>query len=216
MVAGMDLTPTRIRRLLGLAAPAACGVLLASPAYANHFDFDLVRTNGLPPGCARGATAHVHVDTSPGFTERLVLTVRGFKPCTLRVLFTLQVPNAPFGVGWYQGDVGGRAQGLGEGDLHHPRQHRDRGVGPRGRGARAAKRIPARTPSRTRSSSGSTPTISASGSIGWRPPRPTAARRTRRRSTATTPPARRCSTAAGSRTRRGRCRISSRCEPHGR
>ena len=105
MVAGTDFAPIRIRRLLGLAASAACGVLLASPAYANHFDFDLVRTNGLPPGCARGATAHVHVDTSPGFTERLVITVRGFKPGTPLVLFTLQVPNAPFGVGWYQGDV---------------------------------------------------------------------------------------------------------------
>ena len=47
----------------------------------------------------------MHVDTSPGFTERLVLTVRGLKPGTPLVLFTLQVPNAPFGVGWYQGDV---------------------------------------------------------------------------------------------------------------
>ena len=105
MVARAYLTTTRIRRVLALAASATCVVLLASPAYANHFDFDLVRTKGLPPGCAKGATAHVHVDTSPGFTERLVLTVKGFKPGTPLVLFTLQVPNAPFGVGWYQGDV---------------------------------------------------------------------------------------------------------------
>jgi len=47
----------------------------------------------------------VHVDTSPGFTERLVIKVSGFQPNTPLVLFTLQVPNKPFGIGWYQGDI---------------------------------------------------------------------------------------------------------------
>ena len=43
--------------------------------------------------------------TSPGFAEKLVITAKGFKPGTPLVLFAIQVPNAPFGVGWYEGDV---------------------------------------------------------------------------------------------------------------
>src|SRR4051812_17413058 len=98
--------PTRARRLLGLAAVLACGGGLASPAHADSsFDFKMVRTRGLPGGCAEPAPASVHVDTSPGFTEKLVIKVSGFKPNTPLVLFAIQVPNAPFGIGWYEGDV---------------------------------------------------------------------------------------------------------------
>src|SRR3954466_12086017 len=98
--------PARARRLLGLAAFLACGGVLASPAHAaSSFDFKMVRTKDLPEGCAEHATASVHVDTSPGFTEKLVIKVSGFKPNTPLVLFAIQKPNVPFGIGWYEGDV---------------------------------------------------------------------------------------------------------------
>ena len=71
----------------------------------------MVRTQGLPEGCAEHATASVHVDTSPGFTEKLVITVKGFRPGTPLVLFAIQKPNAPFGIGWYEGDVAIGAKG---------------------------------------------------------------------------------------------------------
>jgi hypothetical protein len=106
MTAEAHLTSTRVRRLLGLAVAVGCGVLLASPAQArSSFNFKMVRTNGLPDGCAKNAQAFVHVDTTPGFAERLVITVKGFQPNTPLVLFAIQVPNAPFGTGWYVGDI---------------------------------------------------------------------------------------------------------------
>ena len=77
----------------------------------SSFDFKMVRTQGLPEGCAEHATASVHVDTSPGFTEKLVITVKGFRPGTPLVLFAIQKPNAPFGIGWYEGDVAIGAKG---------------------------------------------------------------------------------------------------------
>jgi hypothetical protein len=64
----------------------------------------MVRTNGLPPTCAPGAVAFARLETL-GFAERLVITVRGFRPGTPLVLFALQVPNLPFGVGWYLSDL---------------------------------------------------------------------------------------------------------------
>ena len=104
--------PAHARPLLGLAAALACGAALASPAHAaSSFDFKMVRTQGLPEGCAEHATASVHVDTTPGFTEKLVITVKGFRPGTPLVLFAIQEPNAPFGIGWYEGDVAIGANG---------------------------------------------------------------------------------------------------------
>ena len=105
MIVKAYLTPTRVHRLLGLAVAVGC-VSVAAPAHAaSSFDFKMVRTQGLPEGCAEHATASVHVDTSPGFTEKLVIKVSGFKPNTPLVLFAIQVPNAPFGIGWYEGDI---------------------------------------------------------------------------------------------------------------
>src|SRR3954447_26744170 len=103
---------TRARRLLELASALACGAALASPAHAaSSFNFKMVRTQGLPKECAEHATASVHVDTTPGFAEKLVITVKGFRPGTPLVLFAIQKPNAPFGIGWYEGDVAIGAKG---------------------------------------------------------------------------------------------------------
>jgi hypothetical protein len=112
MIVEAHPTSARVCRSLGLAVAISCGALLVSPAQAaSSFNFKMVRTQGLPKECAEHATASVHVDTSPGFTERLVITVKGFKPGTPLVLFAIQVPNAPFGIGWYEGDVAIGARG---------------------------------------------------------------------------------------------------------
>jgi hypothetical protein len=102
------------RSRFGAGAAMALGLfaLAAGPAdAASSFDFKMVRTKGLPKECAEHAQAWVHVDTTPGFTERLVINVKGFKPGTPLVLFAIQVPNAPFGIGWYEGDVAIGAKG---------------------------------------------------------------------------------------------------------
>jgi len=106
MILELHRTSSRTYRMLGFVAALSSAALLVSPAHAaSKLDFKMVRTKGLPSGCAPKATASVHVDTSPGFAEKLVITVKGFKPGTPLVLFALQVPNAPFGVGWYEGDI---------------------------------------------------------------------------------------------------------------
>lgn len=96
------------RGYAGVGAVVALGMIAfaTDPAdAASSFDFKMVRTKGLPEECAQYARASVHVDTTPGFAERLVIKVSGFKPNTPLVLFAIQVPNAPFGIGWYEGDV---------------------------------------------------------------------------------------------------------------
>jgi hypothetical protein len=91
----------------GVALAAALGglALPAAPATAaEEITFNLVRTRGLPTTCAPRATARAHLETK-GFAEELTITVRGFRPGTPLVLFALQVPNAPFGIGWYLSDL---------------------------------------------------------------------------------------------------------------
>jgi hypothetical protein len=108
----ISTTTRRIGRGLGLAALIGCGAVLAAPAQAaSSIDFKMVRTKGLPKECAEHASATVHVDTSPGFAEKLVIKAKGFKPGTPLVLFAIQVPNAPFGLGWYVGDLETGADG---------------------------------------------------------------------------------------------------------
>src|SRR5215211_3746620 len=102
------------RSRASVGAVVALGLIALATDSANaasSFDFKMVRTKGLPEECAEHARASVHVDTTPGFTERLVIKVSGFKPNTPLVLFAIQVPNAPFGIGWYEGDVAIGAKG---------------------------------------------------------------------------------------------------------
>ena len=89
----------------GLAAAALTATALATgPAEAaSQFTFNMVRTAGLPATCAPNARATVNVQA--GFAEKLTLTVRGFREGTALVLFVIQKPNFPFGLGWYTGDV---------------------------------------------------------------------------------------------------------------
>ncbi len=89
-------------------AMAALVGIGASAAQANTVNFNLLRTNGLPAGCAPHATATVKVATQPGadnFAEKMTVNVSGLAPETAMDIFVIQVPNAPFGLSWYVGDL---------------------------------------------------------------------------------------------------------------
>ena len=97
-----------LHRSLQIATAAAAvvsSVLLTDTAQAaSQVTFNMVRSNGLPNGCAVAANARVQIQ-SLGFAERMTVTVWGLPPNTELDLFTIQVPNFPFGVGWYVGDI---------------------------------------------------------------------------------------------------------------
>jgi hypothetical protein len=55
-------------------------------------------------GCLAQASGTVKIFRL-GFAERMEVTITGLPPNTEFDLFVIQVPNAPFGVAWYQGDL---------------------------------------------------------------------------------------------------------------
>jgi hypothetical protein len=102
---------------LGLAF-AAMVALSATPSFANDFDdnfsFDLV----VSPPDVTGATAcksfltkkpfgHATIAAFPpsGPVERLHVEVFNLPGKNDFVIFVIQVPNAPFGLAWYDGDI---------------------------------------------------------------------------------------------------------------
>ena len=66
--------------------------------------FGMVRTAGLPATCVPNARATVHI-VSNGATETMTVTVSGLSANTDFDFFVIQVPAAPFGMSWYQGDI---------------------------------------------------------------------------------------------------------------
>ncbi|GAA1776664.1 hypothetical protein [Nostocoides vanveenii] len=75
--------------------------------------FTMVRSNGTPAACLPSAKATVVV-TKQGTTEKLVLKAAGLRPNADYDLFVTQVPDAPFGVSWYQSDLHTDAWGAGQ------------------------------------------------------------------------------------------------------
>jgi hypothetical protein len=93
-------------------------MLIVAPTFAarQSFSFDLVRSPGLKtsPACVPKASGHAFIiETGP--VEILNVTVKGLPPNTDFDFFVIQVPNKPFGMSWYQGDVETNRTGLGEG-----------------------------------------------------------------------------------------------------
>jgi hypothetical protein len=75
--------------------------------------FNMVRNAGLPAACLPYATGQVRV-RNIGSTELMRVEVSGLKPNTNYDFFVTQVPKAPFGLAWYQGDIQTDAWGFGE------------------------------------------------------------------------------------------------------
>ena len=92
-----------------LAAPAVLGLLMTiSPlAKADNDDdtrkFNMVVSAGAKT-CLPNATATVRINPA-GPVEIMDVVVSGLPPKTEFDFFVLQVPKAPFGVSWYQGDI---------------------------------------------------------------------------------------------------------------
>jgi len=67
--------------------------------------FDLVRSAAAETAeCLPDATGTVKIFRL-GFAEKMQVSVSGLPPKTEFDLFVIQVPDAPFGLSWYQGDL---------------------------------------------------------------------------------------------------------------
>ena len=76
-------------------------------------DFPLSVTTGAAT-CLPHARGTV-IDHTTGETETLTVSVKGLPPKTDFDLFIIQVPNKPFGLAWYQGDISTDSRGNGVG-----------------------------------------------------------------------------------------------------
>jgi len=87
------------------------------PAAQNNNVFGMVRSSGaVSAGCLQNASGRVTI--SPlGPVENMHVEVNGLPPNTEFDLFVIQLPNAPFGLSWYQGDIQTDGTGRGIGDF---------------------------------------------------------------------------------------------------
>ena len=81
----------------------------AHAADEDHISFKMVVSNGAST-CLPDAKAKVQI-ISDGQAEDMFLVASGLPPNTGFDFFVIQVPNAPFGLSWYQGDVQSDADG---------------------------------------------------------------------------------------------------------
>jgi hypothetical protein len=82
----------------------AVGATVPDARADSSVKFKMVRSQNLPKKCAPYAQARVTV-TTLGFAERMTITASGLPPRTEFDAFVIQVPNFPFGVSWYIGDL---------------------------------------------------------------------------------------------------------------
>lgn len=110
----MDGRFKRILPVLGavlLAGALAAGVASA----ATGTSFKMVRSSGaVTNDCLEEASANVSVN-SLGPVEVMKVTANDLPPNREFDLFVTQLPNGPFGVSWYQGDLETDANGHAEG-----------------------------------------------------------------------------------------------------
>lgn len=70
----------------------------------TNFTFAMVPT-GSTEACIPGAKGRVTITHSPLLVETMHVEVTGLPKNTDFDLFVIQVPNAPFGLSWYMGDM---------------------------------------------------------------------------------------------------------------
>ena len=125
----MKTTSKLLNRFVKMKAAAlaalAFAALASTPAMAgdndndgDDFKFDLVRSKGLAnfPTVAPNAHGRVKIE-SFGPVEIMKVKVWGLPPNTDFDFFVIQVPNAPFGLSWYQGDIETNKDGVGYGEF---------------------------------------------------------------------------------------------------
>ena len=105
----MKLTP-RLRwvvvAIVGIGALALSAVVgSAAQGSDTSTSFTMVRsTVAVNANCVPNAGADVRI-VSNGPTETMTVRVHGLPKNTGFDFFVIQVPNAPFGMSWYQGDI---------------------------------------------------------------------------------------------------------------
>src|SRR6516225_2288083 len=108
-------TEMKIAALAALAITA----LVSTPALAGNsfFEFNMVRNNaGALQNALPNAHGHIKIE-SVGSVEIMDVIVSGLSPNTDFDFFVIQVPKAPFGLSWYQGDIETDDHGSGVGDF---------------------------------------------------------------------------------------------------
>src|SRR5438128_6073568 len=101
-----------------LAVVMSVVLALARPAAAQkNTVFSMVRSSGaVTAGCIPNASGRVTIN-SLGPVETMHLEARGLPPNTGFDFFVIQLPNAPFGVSWFQGHFTTDSRGTGGGDF---------------------------------------------------------------------------------------------------
>jgi hypothetical protein len=105
----VSITALSVLALAGLTATPA-------GAWEKKFKFDLVRSPALKtsPRCVPDAQGEASIEEE-GPVEILRVKVEGLPPKTDFDFFVIQVPNGPFGMSWYQGDIDTNEDGEGHG-----------------------------------------------------------------------------------------------------
>lgn len=103
----------RVLLVLGAALLIAGAVVVPARAAVNATSFPLARSGAVQnANCALQASGQVSI-VSLGPVEVMDVSVSGLPPNSEFDLFVTQLPNPPFGLSWYQGDVETDAQGRG-------------------------------------------------------------------------------------------------------
>jgi hypothetical protein len=104
-VLAAGLTAAAAVALIATQAAASAPHHQAAAQRADSITFLLKRSAGVAAAhCLRGAQATVHV-TNRGPVEAMDITASHLPRNREFDLFVLQVPDAPFGMAWYQGDL---------------------------------------------------------------------------------------------------------------
>jgi hypothetical protein len=99
----------------GAAAAAAGATGAAAQPAATHTSFHMVRSAAaVGAKCLKGAQATVTIQ-SQGPVEVMKVSAAGLPRKTDFDFFVIQVPNAPFGISWYQGDLESNGSGHAQG-----------------------------------------------------------------------------------------------------
>jgi hypothetical protein len=112
----MTIKTLRTAALIGAAALTAGGASAAAAATMSttsqdQAHFALVRsTASLNAGCLVNATARVKIKNH-GPVEVMTIDASGLPKNTEFDVFVNQLPNAPFGLSWYQGDLESNSEG---------------------------------------------------------------------------------------------------------
>jgi hypothetical protein len=97
-----------------LTALAVAGGAVQPAVADDTISFDMVRPAALAafPNCL--PNVHAHVTIIPGGpVDQLIVKAVGLPPNTDFDFFVIQVPKAPFGMSWYQGDFESNSGGAG-------------------------------------------------------------------------------------------------------